>query len=240
MRILLVQPDSNRTCIGFKRLARPEPLALETVAGTVPDHEVRILDMRCDSDLVGALERFQPQLVGTTGFTAEVPHAQEICRTARAVLGDARVVVGGHHASMSPAEFDSPDVDFVALGEAELSFPLLVDAIERGKPLSAVPGIGYRENGKLAFTPPTTPLKDLDDVPCPSRSLVEQYRSDYFFRFWDNIYSIETTRGCPYNCNFCSVWRFFGGKVRFKSPERVVAEIESSSLELRLLRRRGR
>ena len=124
--------------------------------------------------------------------------------------------------------------------KVELSFPLLVDAIERGKPVSAVSGIGYRENGKVAFTPPTTPLKDLDNVPCPRRGLVEQYRSDYFFRFWDNIYSIETTRGCPYNCKFCSVWRFFGGKVRFKSPERVVGEIEALPLDLRLPRGRGR
>ena len=90
MRILLVQPDSNKTCIGFKRLARPEPLALETVAGMVPEHDVRILDMRCDPDLEKALKAFEPDLVGTTAFTAEVPHAQEICRTAKSALPGAR------------------------------------------------------------------------------------------------------------------------------------------------------
>ena len=227
MRILLVQPDSNKTCIGFKRLARPEPLALETVAGTVPDHEVRIFDMRADPNLEGILEEFQPDMVGTTGFTAEVPHSQEICRTTKRALPETRVVVGGHHVTMSPSEFESPDVDFVVMGEGELSFPALVRAVEKGEHPSRVPGIGYFENGHLNFTAPAPPLKNLDEVPFPRRDLVEQYRSGYFFRFWDDVYTIETTRGCPYHCNFCSVWRFFGGKVRFKSPERVISEIEA-------------
>ncbi len=227
MRILLVQPDSNRTCIGFKRLARPEPLALETVAGTVPDHDVRILDMRADPDLEGALGEFQPDMVGTTGYTAEVPHAQEICRTARQMLPEAKVVVGGHHVSMSPAEFGGSDVDYVVFGEGELTFPHLVQTVESGGDLSKVPGIAYREGDSLRVTASRPTLKDLDQVPWPRRDLVTQYRQDYFFRFWDNVYSLETTRGCPYRCNFCSVWRFFGGKVRFKSPERVVAEMEA-------------
>ncbi|HEX9015149.1 MAG TPA: cobalamin-dependent protein [Chloroflexota bacterium] len=227
MKILLVQPDSNQTSIGFKRLARPEPLALETIAGMVPDHDVRILDMRSDPDLVSTLQEFAPDLVGTTGFTAEVPHAQEICRTVRATLPGAKVVVGGHHASMSPAEFDSPSVDYVVIGEAERSFPRLVESIEKGTRPSDVPGLGYRQRGRLRFTEPTTPIKDLDEVPWPRRDLVQRYRSGYFFRFWDEVYSVETTRGCPYKCKFCSVWQFFGGKVRFKSPARVVAEIES-------------
>jgi radical SAM superfamily enzyme YgiQ (UPF0313 family) len=227
MRILLVQPDSNKTCIGFKRLARPEPLALETIAGTVPDHEVRILDMRADPDLEGALREFQPDMVGTTGYTAEVPHAQEICRTVRRMLPEAKVVVGGHHVSMSPSEFDSGDVDYIVLGEGDLTFPHLVQTVESGGDLSEVLGIAYREDGSLRVNPPRPALKDLDRVPWPRRDLVTQYRQDYFFRFWDNVYSIETTRGCPFRCNFCSVWRFFGGKVRFKSPDRVVAEMEA-------------
>ncbi|MGE5619447.1 MAG: cobalamin-dependent protein [Sphingomonadaceae bacterium] len=227
MRILLVQPDSNKTCIGFKRLARPEPLALEMVAGSVSDHEVRILDMRCDPNLEGALESFQPDLVGTTSYTAEVPHAQEICRTVRRVRPEAKVVVGGHHVSVSPTEFDAEEVDYVVFGEGEVSFPELVRTMETGGDPSLVPGIGYREGGRLRVTPARAPVKDLDRLPLPRRDLVAQYRDDYFFRFWDNVYSIETTRGCPYRCNFCSVWRFFGGKVRFKSPERVLDEVSA-------------
>ncbi len=227
MRILLVQPDSNKTCIGFKRLARPEPLALETIAGTVPDHDVRIFDMRVDPDLERVLHEFQPDMVGTTGFTAEVPHAQEICATVRSTMPDAKVVVGGHHVTMSPTEFDRSDVDVIVAGEGERTFPQLVEAMESGGDLSQIPGIGYRRAGGLHFNPARIPLHDLDQVPWPRRDLVSQYRGDYFFRFWDDVYSIETTRGCPYRCNFCSVWAFFGGKVRFKSPERVVSEIEA-------------
>jgi hopanoid C-3 methylase len=227
MRILLVQPDSNRTCIGFKRLARPEPLALQTVAASAPEHELRIFDMRVDPDLETALREFQPEVVGTTGFTAEVPHAKEICRTARRMLPGLKIVVGGHHATMSPPEFDSPDVDALVVGEGDRTFPELLQALEGGKELSGVNGIAYRKDGVLTFTPPRDPVRNLDDVPWPRRDLVSQYRSSYFFRFWDDIYSIETTRGCPHRCTFCSVWKFYGGSVRFKSPERVVAEIET-------------
>lgn len=227
MRILLVQPDSNKTCIGFKRLARPEPLGLETVAATVPDHDVRILDMRCDPDLPTTLEQFQPDLVGTTGFTAEVPHAQDVCAAARRFAPGAKVVVGGHHATMSPSEFQRSDVDFIVSGEGELSFPQLVQAIDEGRSPSTVPGVAYRDGGRFHFTGPRAALSDLDLVPQPRRDLVAQYRGQYFFRFWDEVYAVETTRGCPFRCNFCSVWRFFGGKVRFKSPERVVSEISS-------------
>ena len=227
MRILLVQPDSNKTCIGFKRLARPEPLALETIAGAAPDHDVQIFDMRAESDLETALKQFQPDVVGATGFTAEVPHAQEICRTVRRELPGAKMIVGGHHVSMRPDEFDGPQVDYVVLGEGDRTFPELLDAIETGADPSRVAGIGYRDGKEMRYTAAREPLKDLDDVPWPRRDLVSRYREGYFFRFWDDIYSVETTRGCPYNCNFCSVWKFFGGKVRFKSAERVIAEVES-------------
>ncbi|HEX2988374.1 MAG TPA: radical SAM protein [Chloroflexota bacterium] len=167
-----------------------------------------------------------PDIVGTTGYTAEVPHAQEICRTVRTVTPETKVVVGGHHVTMSPNEFDRGEVDYVVSGEGEVTFPHLLGELEKGGDLSTVPGIGYRQGGRLVFTPARPPLKNLDATSLPRRDLVEKYRSDYFFRFWDDVYSVETTRGCPYQCSFCSVWRFFGGKVRFKSPERVLSEIE--------------
>lgn len=227
MRVLLIQPDSNKTCIGFKRLAKPEPLGLEMIAASAVDHDVRIHDMRVDPDIESALEEFLPDLVGTTGFTAEVPHAQEICRKVRSTLPDAKMVVGGHHVSMSPSEFDRSSVDYMVVGEGEETFPHLLNALERGVNLSTVPGIAFRSGGRVMFTAPRPPVARLDDLPMPRRDLVDGYRPDYFFRFWDEIYAIESTRGCPYRCNFCSVWRFFGGKVRFKSPERVVSEVET-------------
>jgi len=128
---------------------------------------------------------------------------------------------------MSHKEFDRSSVDYIVIGEGEKTFPHLLQTIEKGGDLSTVPGIAYRDEGELTFTTPRPAIANLDELPMPRRDLVDRYRSEYFFRFWDDVYAIESTRGCPYRCNFCSVWRFFGGKVRFKSPERVVDEIES-------------
>ncbi|MEN6333124.1 MAG: B12-binding domain-containing radical SAM protein, partial [Phycisphaerales bacterium] len=71
MRILLVQPDAPPG-VGFRTVALPEPLHLEMVAATVPDHDVRILDMRIDDDLDAALRDFSPEMVGVTALTPEV------------------------------------------------------------------------------------------------------------------------------------------------------------------------
>jgi len=70
------------------------------------------------------------------------------------------------------------------------------------------------------------PLIRLDDTPLPARRLVEQHRNDYFFRFWSSPYPVETARGCPYRCKFCSVWAFHRRVCRVKSPLRVARELE--------------
>ncbi|MDP2727496.1 MAG: cobalamin-dependent protein [Dehalococcoidia bacterium] len=225
MKILLVQPNSSPQNVGFNKLTMPEPLALELVAASVTQHEVRILDMRLDPDLEAALAEFQPDVLGVTGFTADVPQAQQICHKTRTQLPSCRVVVGGHHASLRPDDFNSPDVDFIVVGEGEFTFPELIKALEEGTDTRHVTGIFYREDGRQVFAGPRAPVKDLDNTPVPRRDLTAHYRSHYYFRFWDTTYTLETARGCPYRCYFCSVWKFYQGKCRTKSPERVVAEL---------------
>ena len=77
MRLLLVQPNLSEG-IGFHLAASPEPLHLEMIAATVPEHEVRILDMRLDRDLESALTSFQPEMVAVTTLTPEVYTAQNV------------------------------------------------------------------------------------------------------------------------------------------------------------------
>ena len=226
MKILLVQPNSSPQNVGFNNLTVPEPLALELVAASVPEHhEVRILDMRLEPGLDAVLADYQPQVLGVTGFTADVPQAQEVCRRTAALLPSCRVVVGGHHASLRPEDFNMPQVHFIVVGEGEFTFPDLVKALEDGTDTRKVDGIFYNEDGRQVFSGPRPPVKDLDQVPRPRRDLTAQYRSNYYFRFWDAIYTLETARGCPYRCYFCSVWKFYQGKCRTKSPERVVSEL---------------
>jgi hypothetical protein len=104
MRILLVQPEYVSKGIGFRLAALTEPLHLEMLAALVPDHEVRILDLRLDPDLAGALEAFQPDLVGVTALTPEVYAALAVLRQAKAFSPEIFTVAGGHHATLLPED----------------------------------------------------------------------------------------------------------------------------------------
>ena len=105
MRILLVQPDCPRAHFGFRFVAMPEPLALEMVAATVPDHDVRVFDMRIDADLRSEFETFLPDIVGVTALTTEVYAARDVARSAKAFSPEIFTVVGGHHATLLPKDF---------------------------------------------------------------------------------------------------------------------------------------
>jgi hypothetical protein len=77
MRILMVQPDYRSGGASFRLVAKPEPLALELLAATIPEQEVRILDLRINTHLDGMLRSFKPDVVGVTALTCEVYAARE-------------------------------------------------------------------------------------------------------------------------------------------------------------------
>ena len=92
MRILLVQPSIRRGEIGFHVAAQTEPLALETLAATLPDHDVEILDLRLEADLPGALARFAPEVVAVTALTTEVYAAQAVLDAVKAYSAEIRIL----------------------------------------------------------------------------------------------------------------------------------------------------
>lgn len=232
MRILLVQPDYQPGAVGFRLVAMPEPLALELLAAMAPEHDVRILDLRVDADLDAALASFQPDLVAVTALTTEVYAACEVLARAKNYSSEIFTLVGGHHATLLPEDFQFPYVDAIALGEGELVFPQLVEAIERGLPLADVPNLVWRDrDDAFVRNVRTMPKFDADLVPLPRRDLVEQYREHYFFLFDRPDTSVATGRGCPYRCNFCSVWEFYQGQTRQMSAERVMQELREVKTE---------
>lgn len=225
MKVLLVQPADSESAIGFSKFGCPEPLALEILAASLRDHEVRILDMRIDGDLEGSIRAFEPNLVGVTGYTPNVPQMLALCEEVKRLDGDIYTVVGGYHATLCPEDFDVEYVDLVVVGEGEETLPQLVAALERGQDLEGIPGLIYRQEGQAVCTPARQLMPDLDESPFPARHLTDSYRDNYFFQFWASPGALETARGCPHNCKFCSVWVFHRSRCRFKSPERVLEEL---------------
>ncbi|MBN1845968.1 MAG: radical SAM protein [Sedimentisphaerales bacterium] len=228
MRILLLQPDHVPQGIGFRLLALSEPLHLEMLASQVPEHDVRILDLRLDADLQSTLRSFQPELVAVTALTPEVYAARETLRQIKTFSPEIFTVVGGHHASLLPGDFMIPSVDAVAVGEAELMFRQLVQAVDAHQGLEQVPNIFRRDaDGQFVPHPRLSTKVALDTLPLPRRDLTEAYRDRYFFLLDEVDASVATGRGCPYRCNFCSVWQFYQGRINQMSAERVVREIAS-------------
>ncbi len=204
----------------------PEPLGLEMIAACAGDHDIRIVDQRVRDDLRETLESFQPDLVAVTALTPEVYAAHDVLRQVRAFNPEIFTVVGGHHATLLPQDFMIPEVDAIALGEGETVFPALVAAVAAHAPLDTVPNLIWRNgDGQFVPTPRVHDLCCMDDLPLPRRDLTDRYRSEYFFLFDKPDTSVATGRGCPYRCNFCSVWQFYEGKTTQMSARRVLREV---------------
>lgn len=230
MRILFVQPEFRCGPIGFRLLALPEPLALEILAASVPDHDVAILDMRLDNDLAGKLAQFAPHVVAVTALTTEVYAAREVLETVKLHSAQIFTVVGGHHATLLPQDFCVPVVDAVCLGEGELVFPRLIEAVAAGRSGEGIPNLIWRDRaGAFVHNGRVFGQLDMNAAPRPRRDLVEKHRSEYFFQFEKPDSAVATSRGCPHRCSFCSVWQFYGGRVCQMSAERVVEEIRDIS-----------
>jgi radical SAM superfamily enzyme YgiQ (UPF0313 family) len=235
MRILLVQPDAGVSDFGFRLAAMPEPMGLEMLAAALPEHDVRIADMRCGDNLAAALGDFTPDVVGVTALTPEVYAAQAVVREVKTLAPDILTVVGGHHATLLPEDFMLPQVDVILLGEGELTLAGLIATLithGRGADLSAVPNLCYRlPDGTFHATPRQRVKVDLDACHLPRRDLVARHREKYFFLIHQPDSSMVTGRGCPYRCSFCSVWEFYGGQTGMMAPARVIHELRTIQTE---------
>jgi len=227
-----VQPRQRRRAGfrgGFRSMALVEPLGLEMVAGVLQsEHEVRIVDLLPRVNLERAIARFRPDACGIScSFTVDVGESLEIAKCVKELCPGLFVFVGGHHASLSPGDFAVPWVDAVIVGEGESGTPDMLRALTLGLDLRTVPGLVINTERGQVPTGLRPLISNLDDLPFAARSLVRRWSRGYHLGLRGHLASLETSRGCPYRCTFCSVWRFHQGKVRFKSPERVVDEIES-------------
>ena len=226
MKILLVEPPDNAWVLGGEKLFVFEPLGLEYLAANLPGHDVRILDMRFDKDLAGALRELAPDVVGFSGFTVHARTVRRLAAQVRAAVPAARIVLGGHHATVAPGGCAWPEVDAVVPGEGVFAFRELVEAWAAGGDGSRVPGVRLVLERTLVDGGYRAP-RALDEYPLPARQLTARWRDTYFSEWMSPIASVRTSRGCPYRCDFCSLWRAAEGKYYRRSPESVVDELKT-------------
>lgn len=225
MKILLIQPPFNSNLIGGGILYMNEPLALEAIGAVVPDHEVRLLDMRVNTDLDQELSNFQPNVVGVTAYTTDVYVANDIMKKVKDFDKNILTIVGGHHASLLPEDFYKEFVNVIVVGEGQYTFRELVYAYEENRSFESVDGLILNIDGTVRATRERKLENNLDRFPFPNRNLTKEYRNCYFRASWRPVATLISSRGCPHRCNFCSVWKLEEGKYRMRSPENVLEEI---------------
>jgi len=225
MKILLIQPPSGAKL--SDKVYLHEPLALEYLgAGLKADgHEVTLLDARLEPGIEAVCLRERPDLVGLTGYTSQVPIIKEIAARGKALLPDLFVVVGGHHATVAPTDFNDPNIDLVVIGEGVVTIQEITRNLGTGMPLRDIPGLAF-PGEKMEFTGPR-PYTPLDRLPFPDRSLTARYRRHYFSEWMRPMASVRTSVGCTNRCNFCALWTITGGKYLGRDPERVIEELQT-------------
>jgi hopanoid C-3 methylase HpnR len=215
MRVLLVNPSGLMYSEIFLTL---EPLGLERVAASLKGHDVHLVDLQVygRNEFYRQLADFQPQAVGfSLNYLANVPEVVDLAKEVKAAVPDCLVFVGGHSVSFVAEQVlghGEGAIDVVLKGEGETSAPALLEAWP-DRALGEVPGsVTIQGEG-----PRPKLLTNLDD-PLPARHLGGR-RNKYFIGVMDPAASIEFTRGCPWDCSFCSAWTFYGRSYRKLSPE---------------------
>lgn len=205
MKIYLINPRCRESFWGFQYVNKIAGmrysmgnLALPTIAAlTPPEHEIEIVD-----------ENIEPinfdkdcDLVGITAFTIQVDRAKEIADEFR--NRGKLVAIGGSNASLYPDEM-APHADILFIGEAENTWPQFLKDFKNREWKKV-----YREENKIDITQSPMPRWELMPV-----------------KHYGKV-SVQTTRGCPFDCDFCDVIMYLGRKVRHKTTEQVITEIKN-------------
>jgi radical SAM superfamily enzyme YgiQ (UPF0313 family) len=183
-------------------------------------------------DLARKIETDKPDVVGITTTTENRFLSFQLANVAKEAHPEAFVVLGGPH--FTGTAYDTmnhiPSVDGVVSGEAELSLPELVRALEAKDSLRKVDGLAFRENGVVIENTPRQRIPDLNVLPMPARHLIPWGKYNFQLEIpgqgMQPAANLMTSRGCPFYCTFCATPSNWGRRVRGLPPENVIEEIE--------------
>lgn len=239
MRILLINPPAeNEIIANVPRIVTDEKgcypqlgiLYIAAYLEKYTGHHVEVLDAQVEKISYDEIEKIinsrKPDIVGITALTFTFIDVIKTVETVKRAGQDIKVVLGGPHVHLYPEEtINLPNIDYLVMGEGEAAFCDLVKYIDDKSKLKEIPGLVFRDNGKIINTGVRPTIKDLDALPFPARHLTPYKKYSSILTKGDIVTTIFTSRGCPFQCAFCD--RPHLGKVfRARSAMNVVDELE--------------
>ncbi|MGC9516419.1 MAG: B12-binding domain-containing radical SAM protein [Methanomicrobiales archaeon] len=238
MKLMFVEPPKDVWFVMGEYL--PPPLGILELAAYLedknPNLDIQVLDCQVEKvdwhDLKDRIQDEDPDVLISSALsscnTYSVLRALEI---AKKIDTDIKTVVGGQHFTALAEESLKmfPEIDFIVRGEGEETLNHLIKSLIEKKPLTKVNGISFKHDGKIIHNPNRPLIQNLDSLPLPGYHFVEDYMNKYHFKMMagDVGYAlVEASRGCNYQCTFCSQWKHWQGKWRTKSPKRIAFEME--------------
>ena len=236
MKVMLINPSywtGNKKPLGYFSLSSV-PLGLCYIAAALKSKGIqsKVFDMNIAETTMDQLKEKlvanMPDVVGITCLTCNYSNAVSVAQAVKAWNPKVFVVMGGVHATFMHTEIlqSVPEVDAVVRNEGEATLCNLVNALEKKTPLNQVLGLTYREGTAILSTSAQGRLENLDELPYPAFDLLEPAVEDYIKLYGVRNFPIITTRGCPFECAFCSTSAFHGRKYRTRKVSLIVDEIE--------------
>lgn len=196
-------------------------------------HEVCLIDggLTEINDIVRQVKAFKPDFIGITCWTINRDTVWKLCSILQKETPEAFLAIGGSHASIYPEHiFVKTHATIVVIGEGEETICELLDAIEKNRDLSQVPGIVWRDKaGVIKKTEARSQIETLDSIPFPDYDGFKDFnfsRYEGFAGLPRPTAAIITSRGCVFDCAYCGSVSFWGRKWRYRSAGNVLDEIQ--------------
>jgi len=207
------------------------PIGLGYIAAFLQQHNISVEIVDCtfldEKQAVDKIIKNKPAIIGIQSMYSMREPALELARLLRPHCG--LLVAGGALPTINPEMF-LVDFDVVVQGEGEQTMLELVNQFISGGAFDEIKGIAFKDKatGEIKRTASRPLIENLDSLPFPSRELFDNssYKKYYNRRFGYKTTAILTSRGCPFNCDFCSK-PIFGSTVRTRSPIKIVDEVEA-------------
>ncbi len=227
-RILLLQaPNFKWNERNVSNLRSMPPIGLLCLSSYLRQHgyELTIIDLLVENysfeEFTSKLQQLQPDLVGLQSYAETIDAAYDLVPVIKTTLPGTCIVFGGPMASFIYEEvLTRSAVDVVVRFEGEQTLLDLVRHLEnpQAHPLREIAGLAYRDGEHVVLSPPRQFMTDLDALPFPDRENIAL--DNYAIPF-----SIVTSRGCPFACNFCSSTNYWGKRLRVRSASSVFSEV---------------